>query len=788
MTYREALARLHARLRAVQGARLLAWARTRRRRTLVALGAAGALGLGVLALAVYSVVELARFARVETRRAAVVYAAPQPLVAGVHVRFADLAGTLTRLSYTETWGTPDAPGQFRRAGGEWEIHLRGLPGATQTQRVRVEVHDERILRVTRDGRDIGAAALEPEVLAGAGDRPGERHRPVRLGDAPFSLLQAVLVAEDHRFFEHRGVDLRGLLRAAWVNVRERRVAQGGSTITQQLVKNRLLDPKRTLLRKLDEAWLATLVEWRYSKERIFEAYLNEIYLGQRGPIAIRGVGAASRTYFRKEVHQLTLAESALLAGMIRAPNTYSPTVNPQRARERRDVVLARMRELGRVSDADYEAARREPVKAERASTAGQVAPYFADHVRQELEARFGDGALDARDVRVFTTLDLTLQRLAERAVTRGLERLEAQRPRLRQGERLQAALVALDPATGHIRALVGGRDYQASQFNRASLARRQPGSAFKPFVYAAALAAPGGGGRGFTAATFLDDSPLTLTVGAETWSPRNYEDRYLGAVTVREAFQQSLNAATVRLAQDVGLPAIVERARAHGIESRLAAVPAMALGSFEVTPLELARAYLPFANGGRRTPPTHGVRAVRDRDGTVEPGGDDEDETRAVLSPAEAYVMTSLLEGVVNAGTGAPARTLGVTGAVAGKTGTTNEGRDAWFVGYSSGLLAAVWVGYDGAEAHGLSGAQGALPIWAEFMRPALEAVAPTPGFTVPSGVRFVEIDLTNGRAANRFCPRTAKEVFVTGTEPDACREHGGLGDRVEEWWKQFRD
>jgi penicillin-binding protein 1B len=769
----------------VQWARIVAWVRTRRRRTLVALGAGGLFVIALIALIVYSAVELARFDRVESRRAAVVYAAPQALAAGVHVRLVDLAGTLTRLSYTETRAAPDAPGQFNRAGGAWEIHLRGLPGVSGPQRVRVETRDERIVRVTRDGRNIGAATLEPEVLAGAGDRPGEEHRPIRLRDAPFALLQAVLAAEDHRFFDHPGVDLRGLVRAAWVNVRERRVAQGGSTLTQQLVKNRLLDPKRTLVRKIDEAWLATLVEWRYSKERIFEAYLNEIYLGQRGSLAIRGVGAASRAYFRKEVHQLSMAEAALLAGMIRAPNTYSPVVNPQRARERRDVVLARMRDLGRLAEADYEAARREPVRTEMAAASAQPAPYFSDLVRQELEARYGDGALDARDVRVFTTLDLTLQRLAERAVTRGLERLEAQRPKLRRGERLQAALVALDPATGQIRALVGGRDYQTSQFNRAALAHRQPGSAFKPFVYAAALTAPPGGGRGFTAATLVDDSPLTLTVNGESWSPRNYEDRYQGPVTVREALQQSLNAATVRLAQDVGLPTIVERARALGIESRLAPVPAMALGSFEVTPLELARAYLPFANGGRRTPPAHGVRALHHRGAEIEPAGNEE-EAGTVLSPAEAYLMTSLLEGVINAGTGAGARALGVSGAVAGKTGTTNEGRDAWFVGYSPGLLAAVWVGYDGGEAHGLSGAEGALPIWADFMRATQETTTPQ-RFTVPSGVTTAEIDLTNGKLANRFCPRTAKEVFISGTEPDTCREHGGLGDRVEEWWKQFR-
>src|SRR2546425_304626 len=471
-----------ARLRDVRGARLLAWAGTRRRSTRVALGLAGVGGLALLALLVYSAVELARFDRVETRRAALVYAAPQALAAGVQVNVADLAGTLTRLSYRETHGAPDAPGQFQRDGGDWEIYLRGLPGLSRVQRVRVEVSDDRILRVTRDGLDIGAAALEPEILASAGDRPGEDHRPVRLRDVPFGLLQAVLAAEDHRFFDHPGVDLRGLVRAAWVNFRAGRVAQGGSTITQQLVKNRLLDPKRTFMRK-----------------------------------------------------------------------------------------------LGRLSEADYQEARREPVRAQLVVAATQTAPYFADHVRQELEARFGSGTLSARDVRVFTSLDLTLQRLAENAVERGLARLEAKRPTLRGNDdahRLQAALVVLDPATGQIRALVGGHSYQASQFNRATLAHRQPGSAFKPFVYAAALTAPPGGGRGLTAATVLDDSPPTLTVNRAPWAPRNYEDRYQGRGTGRERLQQSLNAAPMRLAQEVGLRTIVDRAHAFGIESRLEPVPA----------------------------------------------------------------------------------------------------------------------------------------------------------------------------------------------------------------------
>ena len=744
------------------------------------------LGLGGLALVAYSWTELARFERVEARRTAFVYAAPQPLAPGVHVRLADLTGTLARLHYTETRDVPQAPGQYQRRPAEWQISLRGVPGAASAQRVKLELKDERIVRVTREGRDIGAAALEPEVLTSAGDRPGEEYRPVQLAEVPLMLMQAVLAAEDHRFFEHKGVDARGLLRALWVNFRAGRVTQGGSTITQQLVKNRLLDPKRTLARKLDEAWLATLVEWRYPKERILEAYLNEIYLGQRGALAIRGVGAAARTYFRKEIHQLTLAESALLAGMLRAPNTYSPTVNPTRARERRDVVIGRMRELNFISAADAERARHEPVRVEHLAGSAQPAPYFTDYMRQELEARYGDDPFRTHDARIFTSLDLTLQRLAERAVSRGLERLEAARPKLRRGDdahRLQAALVALDPATGQVRALVGGRDYQASQYNRATLARRQPGSAFKPFVYATALTVHEG--RAFTAATFLDDSPLTINIGGTPWSPRNYEDRYLGRVTLREALEQSLNAATVRLAHDVGLPIIVERARAFGLTGTLEPVPSMVLGAFEVTPLEVAGAYMPFANGGVRPSPPRTVRAVHGRNGIID--ATDDSEPRTVLSPAEAYVMTSLLEGVIKSGTGAATRALGVPGAIAGKTGTTNDGRDAWFVGYSPGLLTVVWVGFDSNEPHGLSGAQGALPIWADFMKPALEAYAPQ-GFTVPSGVLFSDIDLDTGKLANRFCPRVGKEVFVAGTEPEPCQEHGGIGDRVQDWWQRFRD
>ena len=741
----------------------------------VAIGLGGLVLLPLAIVAVYSSIELSRFARVEARRTVTIYAAGQSLSPGVHVRLIDLAGTLSRLGYIETRNVPTGPGQFRRAPGVWNIFPRDGKG-----RIGLEVRAERIARVTRDGRDVESVALEGEVLTGVGDAAGEDYRPIHLSEAPKALVNAVLAAEDHRFFQHGALDLRSVARAAWSNLRGGRGVQGGRTITQQLVKNRLLTHERTILRKLQEAWLAVLVEWRYSKPQILEAYLNEIYLGQRGSLAIRGMGAAARVYFSKEVHQLTADEAALLAGMVRAPNTFSPVLNPDRARERRDTVLKRMHELAMLDSAAYERARRDPVRAPARPWPGQAAPYFADYVRQELEERSVYGT------RVITTLDVPLQRFAENAVARGLDQLESNFPRLRRSDprtRLQVALVAVDPVTGEIRALVGGRDYPVSQFDRVTLARRQAGSAFKPFVYLTALR-PRDGHPRFTAASMVDDAPLTVMVDGKPWSPRNYEERYAGRVSLRRALEQSLNSATVRISQAVSLPAIVETGRAFGFGPTLTPVPSAALGAFEVTPLELAWAYIPFANGGERTDAIHAVRAVERADGTR--SAHDQIVTH-VVSPAEAYLMTSLLQGVIRTGTAASVSALGNLAEIAGKTGTSNDGRDAWFAGYSSRLLAIVWVGFDDGSPHGLSGAQAALPIWADFMKQALGAY-PAPAFAVPAGISFADIDATNGKLARSSCPLIVRETFLAGTEPEQCNEHRGLSDRILEWSRRLRN
>lgn len=751
-----------------------------RRRTLFAGALLAILVLVGSGLAIYAARALSRFERVEARRSTVLYAAPPVLRPGVHVGALDLAGILSRVGYRET-RNPGGPGQFSRSESAWDIHVAG-PGAG---RVTLAVSGGRITQLRHGDAVVQSVALPPELLASAGADMGENIRPVRLPDVPQVLRNAVLVTEDARFYEHGGIDPRGIVRALWTNVRKGRVAEGGSTITQQLVKSRLLNPERTLARKLNEALLSTALEWRYTKDQILEAYLNEIYLGQSGGSAVRGVGAASRAYFGKEVHQLTLPEAALLAGMIRGPNSYSPATNPERARERRDVVLTRMRDLGKISEADYRRARKEPMRARTAPANGLVAPYFVDYVRAEVERNADLDLADLHGVRVYTTLDPVLQRLAEAAVVKGMDRLETLRPRLRRKtpeERLQVAMIVLDTATGQIRALVGGRDYRSSQFNRAVLARRQPGSAFKPFVYLAAVT-PRKDASLFTAASLIEDAPITVMVDGKPWTPKNYDDRYEGPVTVRRALEGSLNTATVRLAQAVGLPVVIETARTLGVEVDLRPVPALTLGVFEITPLALARAYLPLANGGL-APAGGVVEAVADEGGRALWSASR--EARPVIGAPEAYVVTSLLEGVINAGTAASARAAGVPGAVAGKTGTTNEGRDAWFVGYSPNLLALVWLGFDDGTPAGLSGSEGALPIWSEFMQQALD-IYPGGAFPEPAGIAHAKVDVTTGGRATAFCPLVTTEVFLAGTEPSPCEEHGGVPEQIERWWDKLR-
>jgi penicillin-binding protein 1B len=709
--------------------------------------------------------------------AALIFAAGQVLTPGVSVEAADLSGALRRLGYRETQSSPAAPGQFHREPALWQVHLRPRddPRATRPAlSIRLLVDGDRIRQmVTVAGEPLDEIELEPEALTGLGGAANQLRHPVPLGSVPKHLIQAVMAAEDRRFYEHRGVDVRAVARAVWVNLRRGQVAQGGSTLTQQLVKNLVLTPKRTWGRKAREAAIAIAIERRYSKDEILSAYLNGIYLGQHGGFAVYGVGAAARSFFGKDVERLTLGEAATLAGIIRAPNTYSPVQHPDRARERRIAVLRQMRDLGMLDDKRLAQASQERLVVQRGGAINALGPYFADWVRGQVEQLQPSDESSTSGLRIYTTLSPVLQRAAETALARGLDRLEGQYRALRRTEptaRLQGAIVALDPRTGEIRAMVGGRDYGQSQFNRIVQARRQPGSAFKPFVYLAALSpGPRGEPPNFTASSLLEDRPLTIGTGKNTWSPRNYDNRYEGTVTVRRALEQSLNAGTVWMAETVGYDAIIRVARDAGFTSPMEPVPALALGSFEVTPIELASAFGTLANGGDRFR-SSGLRAVADREGGV---SEPQPERSAGLRPEEAFLVTHLLRGVIDRGTGASARALGVEGPVAGKTGTTNEGRDTWFVGYTPRLVALVWVGFDQRDVLRLSGAQAALPIWADFMKTALAVVPPSTPEPPPS-ITFRDVDAGNGKLATAWCPVVIHEAFLASTEPrDSCPDHG---------------
>jgi penicillin-binding protein 1B len=682
---------------------------------------------------------------------ALVFAGGRTLRPGVAIRA--VSESLERLRYREVTAAPAHPGEFRRAGGRWEIRLRG-EGGEPGKLVRLSLRGPWIADVTgpTESADVSDAALEPELLTGVAETGLERRRPLALGEMSPFLPAAVLAAEDHRFFDHSGLDVVAVGRALVANTVRGEIAQGASTLTQQLAKNLALGPERTWRRKILEGALALALERRYQKEKILEAYLNTVYLGQRGRAALVGVGAAAQSYWGKDARRLGLAESALLAGIIRAPNRYSPDQHPARAQQRRDVVLRRMHELGMIDGKALAEALAQRTEVRAGTSLPSPAPYFLDYIRATTGENLARG-----NPRIYTTLDPSLQRAAEAAVARGMDRLESARRSLRRsasGERLQAALVALDPATGEIRALVGGRDYELSAFNRVTHARRQPGSAFKPFVFLAALRRGSAGQPpAVTPASYVEDMPIEVATLQEPWVPRNFEDRFDGLITVREALERSSNVVAVRLAQAAGLDGVIRTAREVGFTSRMTPVPALALGSFEVTPLELAGAYATLANGGTRVP-LHGVRTVEGRAG----GARTARGPASTVSPDEAYLMTNLLEGVVNRGTGASARALGLTGGAAGKTGTTNDARDAWFAGYSPRLVAVVWVGFDDGTPLGMSGAGAALPIWTEFMRAA--ATIEEPGeFAVPSRI-----------VVRRPCGGAANEVFLALTEPgEAC-------------------
>lgn len=695
------------------------------------------------------------------------------LYPGLDIRAVGLLDRLAHLAYRPVQGPVRTRGEYfyDPQKGELELFFLDFPypaGATRPQRVKLALRDERVEQIVDldEQVELLTVAIEPEVIAGVYDETWEERRVVKLYEVPSLLVKALLAAEDQRFFEHEGIDLWRILGAGWANLLAGEVVQGGSTLTQQLIKNFFLTQEKTFARKLAEISMALIIENHYSKLEILENYLNEIYLGQRGSRGIFGVWEAARFYFGKEPRDLTLGEMATVAGMVKAPNRYAPNRHPERAAQRRNYVLQRMLELGDISQQEYQTAVQEPVGTHAPPVSAGSAPYFADLIREELQDMYPRHALATSGLQIYTSLDMHLQRMAEEAVRHGLEELERKYPRLRREkpeDRIQASLIAIQPQTGEIRALVGGRDYHISQFNRATQARRQPGSIFKPIVYLAALVQEREQRqRRFLPTSRFDDSPFTWVYGGKQWSPGNYKDEYLGRVTLRQALELSLNAATARIAQQVGLEAIRHTARQLGIVSPLPLYPSLVLGAAEVTPFEVAVAFSAIANQGIRVQPRTIKRIATQ-------GGDtlDRRPLRAehVVAAEDAYLLTHLLEGVMERGTGRGARQNGFDRPAAGKTGTTNDFGDAWFIGYTPDLVTVVWVGFDQRQSLGLSGAQAALPIWATFMKRATAGRPPVP-FLPPPGVTVVKIDRMTGCRATPESHMVIEEAFYSGEEP----------------------
>jgi penicillin-binding protein 1A len=577
----------------------------------------------------------------------------------------------------------------------------------------------------------------------------ERRIFVPLAHIPQALRDAVIATEDKRFYYHWGIDPIGIARAIVQNYRRGRVVEGGSTITQQLTKVLFLTPDKSLERKLKEAVLALELERRYTKDRILEMYLNQVYFGH----GAYGVEAAARTYFGKSVSELSVREAALIAGLPRAPTTYSPFEHGDAAKRRREVVLRRMVEYGAVKDAEAKKLARAElglIPPERRRNTGQ---YFLDYVQQTLEGKYGADMVFKGGLNVYTTLSPTMQLAAEQALRDGLKALEV-RTKGRPGEHPEGAIVTVEPQTGYVRAMVGGYDIIRSEFNRAVQARRQPGSAFKPFIYVAALES------GLTAATRIEDAPVSYTVGpnGQVWKPENYDRKFRGETTLQQALEESVNIVTVKVQDKVGLGRTIQVARRFGISSPLGLNLSLALGTSDLTLIELTSAYGVLANQGQWLPPTT-IRYITDPQGKLLE--ENLPEPREAVSPETAYVITHMLRGVVERGTGQAAKVLGRP--IAAKTGTTNDYSNAWFVGYTPRLATGVWVGYDRPRSLGKdeTGSRVAVPIWVSYMGKVL-GDSPKDDFPMPDRVVLAPVDLD----PSNECVRVVTMAFVKGTEP----------------------
>jgi penicillin-binding protein 1B len=715
-----------------------------------------------------------------------IYAAPGSIALGDPGSPNDLAVLLRHAGYNENRKNPV---------GYYTLHPDSIdifPGADSyfdREGATVKFARGKIQRIISlgDNSNRPMYELEPQLITNLSDRKREKQRVVRYEDIPESLRYAVLSAEDKRFFSHPGFDPIGVMRSAYIDLKRGRNEQGASTLTMQLARTMFLTPARNWRRKAAEVMITLQLEQKLTKEQIFEMYCNQIDLGYKGSFEIRGFGEAAQAFFGKDLRSLTLPEAATLAGIARGASFYNPYRHADRVRDRRNWVLTMMRQNGYIDDREYAVAAETPVKVLGGAAESSEAPYFVDLMNDDLEKRFPGYDFQAHADKIYTTLDLDLQRAANEAIAVGMKQVDdivRKQKRFKTAPFVepQAALIALNPHTGEIKALVGGRNYGASQLNRI-LAERPPGSIFKPFVYAAALnTAVAGGTTTLTPASIVVDEPTTFLIdGQEPYEPQNFEHEFYGPVTLRKAMAKSLNVATIKVAEMVGYGTVVNLAHKAGISEDVKATPAMAIGSYVATPIEMAGAFTMFANNGVRVQPTF-LSLVKEPAGKVLL--DQKPQTKPVLDPRVTYLMVSMLEEVMRTGTAAGVRSRGFVAPAAGKTGTSHDG---WFAGFTSDLLCVVWVGFDDNRELNIEGAKSALPIWTEFMKRALKIrpYSDAKPFSEPDGVVTINVDPQSGMLATPSCPESQPEVFIAGTEPVmACTMHGGHRgqDSVSGW------
>ncbi|OOG25916.1 penicillin-binding protein 1B [Thioalkalivibrio denitrificans] len=727
-------------------------------------GALLGLLLGILGLGGYTVyLDYEIRSQFEGKRWAVparVFARPLELYPGRALEPAQLTRELELIHYRR--GDAIRGGEFREQGGRFLISTRGFPfadGAEPPRRLSVELRDGRVRAITEleTGQSASLARLEPALIANIYPRHGEDRVLVRLDEVPELLVEALIAVEDRKFYEHRGLDFSAIARAALANLRAGRTVQGGSTITQQLVKNYFLTHDRTLRRKVNEAIMAVLLEWRYEKSEILEAYLNEVYLGQDGDRAIHGFGLASQFYFQRRLDELHPEQLALLVAMVRGPSYYDPRRRAERATARRNLVLEILEGQGALNPQAAARARTRPLGVSVRPPSGVTPfPAFLDLVRAQLRRDYREQDLQSEGLLIFSTLDPGIQLASEGAVADRLNRIEGTRG-LEVGT-LQAGVVVSAVDSGEVLAVVGDRNPRHAGFNRAINARRPVGSLLKPAVYLAALSRP----SEYTLATLLDDGPLTVRLdNGDEWTPRNYDREHHGLVPALEALVHSYNVATARLGLSLGLAPVIEQLQRLGVKRSLQPYPSLLLGAVEFSPFEMTHMYQSLAAGGFETPP-RAIREVMDAEGRLlnrYPM-----DLRQAADPAAVYLVTAALHEVTRRGTGAALNgLLPADLPVAGKTGTTDDNRDAWFAGYAGDVLSVVWVGRDDNIPMGLSGASGALPVWADLMRGisrrGLDPIR-------PEGMEWLLIDPANGLRAVEGCEGALWMPFMAGSAP----------------------